>query len=383
MKYPILAAAALCALAGGSCQELILGPERAMLVPPSVQPTRFATVLDSLRYALDLPALAAAIVTDDSIVEAAAVGSRRYGGPANVTSADQFHLGSCTKAFTATLMAVLVDEGRVSWATTLGEAFPELASSMRPEYRTVTLRELLSHSAGLLRDTRPTFDRGTMPERRAALAAWALAQPPIGPRGTLAYSNVGYIIAGAIADRVAAAPFEERMVAKVLRPLGITSAGFGPMGTPGLADEPLQHTTNHAVVEPTADADVDPIYDPSGRLHMSIGDWARFARWRLAAEAGHQTLLRDETARALTDSIVPYPGSADSYAMGWVVADRAWAGGRSLQHNGSNILNYASAVLAPVARWGMVVATNQGPGEAENPANPVLGRLIQFRQSGR
>ena len=129
MRRLTIAAAALCGLAAGSCQELILGPERAVLVPPSVQPTRFATALDSLRYALDLPALAAAIVTDDSIVEATAVGSRRYGGPANVTPADQFHLGSCTKAFTATLMGVLVDEGRVGWTSTLEEVFPELAST--------------------------------------------------------------------------------------------------------------------------------------------------------------------------------------------------------------------------------------------------------------
>lgn len=382
MKCLSLAAAVLTALAFSSCERDILGTDNSAPPPATAQATRFATILDSLRYALDLPALAAAIVTDDSIVEAAAVGSRRYGGPANVTVADQFHLGSDTKAFTATLLGVLVDEGRLNWMTTLPDVFPELAGTMRPEYRDVTLRELLSHSSGLLRDAAPRFDRGTPREQRAELVTWALTQPPIGPRGRFSYSNVGYAIAGAMAERLTNTPFEELMVTRVLQPLGITSGGFGPMGTPGLEDEPLQHTTNHAVVEPTPAADVPPIYSPSGRLHMSVGDWARFARWRLAAEAGHQTLLRQATALALTEPIVAVPG-AGSYGMGWNLVDMSWAGGRSIQHNGSNILNYSAAVLCPNLHFGIVVATNQGPGIIESPANPVVGRLLTFHATGQ
>ena len=381
MRYLRIAAAWLMALAAGSCERLMLEPDPVPL-PATAQESRFATVLDSLRYALDMPALAAAIVTDDSILWAAAVGSRRYGGPANVTDADKFNLGSCTKSFAATLMGVLVDEGRLSWTTTLPELFPELASSMRPEYRSVTVRDLLSHGAGLQRDPDLTLGGATPREQRARAVAWALAQPPIGPRGSFSYSNLGYAIAGAAAEKLLNAPYEELLVAKVLQPLGITSAGFGPMGTPGLEDQPLQHTTNHAAVEPTPDADVAPVYGPSGRLHMSIGDWARFARWRLAAEAGHQTLLRDETARALTEPVVA-AGDGGYYAMGWAVVDRDWAGGRTLQHNGSNILNYSASVLAPGPRWGIIVATNQGPGEMENPVAPVIFRLLQFHQNGR
>ena len=376
-------AAALVAGGLASCGGLILGPDP---VPPAaeVHARRFATVLDSLRYALDFPALAAAIVTDDSIVEAAAVGSRRYGGALNVTDADQFHLGSCTKAITATLIGVLVDEGRLSWTTTVAELFPELAGSMRAEYRGVTVRELLSHSGGVVRDPDLKLGGATPREQRERAVMWALQQRPIGPRGSFSYSNMGYIVMGAAAERLTDTAFEDLMVEKVLRPLGITSGGFGPMGTPGLEDQPLQHTTNHGVVEPTPDADVAPVYSPSGRLHMSIGDWARFARWRLAAEAGpgRQTLVRDQTARVLTEPAVAESGDSQ-YALGWVVVDRSWGGGRTLQHNGSNILNYSTIALAPVQHWGMVVVTNQGPGKVENPTNAVVVRLIQLRQSGR
>ena len=379
---PLAVAAVLAVVCVSSCERWILGPDPAGPPPPSVHATRFATVLDSLRYALDLPALAGAIMTDDSILQVAAVGSRRYGGPTNVTDGDRFHLGSNTKAFTALLIGVLVDEGRVRWTTTLPEVFPELATTMRPEYRAVTVREILSHSSGLLRDIDRAFDQGTPREQRAKLVAWALAQPPAGPRGAFRYSNVGYGIAGAMAEKLADGPYEQLLVAKVLQPLGITSAGFGPMGTPGAEDQPLQHTSSHAPVQPTPDADNDPVYSPAGRLHMTIGDWARFARWVLAAEAGHATLLEAGTARMLTDSVVPMEGEG-AYAMGWEILQRSWAGGRSLQHSGSNGLNYSEAALAPGPRFGVLVATNQGPGVMANPIDPAAARLILFHLNGQ
>jgi len=375
-------AAVAIALAVCGCQRLLLGPDRAANTPPSPHATRFETILDSLRYALDMPALAGAIVTDSGTLQVAAVGSRRWGGPANVTINDQFHLGSDTKAMTAALIGTLVDEGKVAWGTTLPQIFPELAGTMRTQYRDVTVREVLSHSAGLLRDFGRTFDGTTPREQRVAAVAWALAQSPIGPRGTYSYSNVGYVIAGAIAERLADGQYEDLLLARVLRPLGVTTAGFGPMGTPGLEDEPLQHTGSHAPVEPTPSADNQPIYSSAGRLHLSIGDWARWATWVLAAEAGHQTLLADSTARALTDSAVAIPG-AGAYALGWSILQRDWAGGRSLQHCGSNNLSYAEIALAPGPRFGVLVATNQGPGVLAIPTDPAVGRLILFHLDGR
>ncbi|MGH7456712.1 MAG: serine hydrolase domain-containing protein, partial [bacterium] len=142
MKRFTVVMALLAALLSFSCEKLILGPEEKKPPLPTVHNTRLATLLDSLRYALDLPALAGAIVTDDSIIEAQAVGCRRYAGPANVTVNDRFHIGSNTKAITAVLLGLLVDEGRVSWTTTLPTIFPEHASSMRSEYRNVTVRDL-------------------------------------------------------------------------------------------------------------------------------------------------------------------------------------------------------------------------------------------------
>jgi CubicO group peptidase (beta-lactamase class C family) len=373
----LFAALLLCS----SCEKTILGTEDAPALPTQ-HSTRFGTILDSLRYALDLPALAGAIVTETSIIECDAVGYRRYGGTIGVTVNDQFHLGSNTKAFTAVLLGMLVDEGRLRWTSTLPELFPELTETMRPEYRSVTLQNILSHSAGFMREPTVAPHAGTPKEQRAEIAAWALMQPPARARGTYLYSNLGFNIAGTIAERIAGKPYEELLVERVLTPLGITTAGFGPMGTPGAEDEPLQHTNGHSPIEPSLAGDIPVTSTPAGRLHMSIGDWAKFIQWVLAAEHGHQALLADATARMLTSSLVAADGEG-YYGMGWGIIERSWARGRVLTHSGSNIFNYSEAVVAPNIGVGFIVATNQGPGTAANPLDPAATRLINFYLDGR
>ncbi len=383
LKNFVLLTAICSAFVAWSCEDVLLNTDLPKPPPPSVRASRLATVLDSLRYALDLPALAGAIVTDTGVVEAQAVGCRRYGGAANVTNSDLFHLGSCTKAFTATLLAVLVDEGKVGWNSTLPEIFPEYVGTMRPEYRSITLRDLLSNSAGFSEYVGFKPKSSTPGEQREEVVAWALSQPPASERGRYHYSDVGYSIAGAIAEKLANHPYEQLLIEKVMQPLGITSAGFGPMGTPGEEDQPLQHTNAHAVIQPTPDADNLPLYNSSGRLHISIGDWARFIHWVLAAKAGNQTLLRPETARTLLTGTVAVDASS-RYAMGWQIYDYLdWAGSESLTHGGSNSFNYAIADVAPDRHFGIVIATNQGPGISANPLNPVQWCLINLYLHGQ
>jgi CubicO group peptidase (beta-lactamase class C family) len=360
-----------------SCESLLIPTESDSPPLPTSHESKLATVLDSLRYALDLPALAGAIVTDYEIVEAQAVGCRKYGGKANVTAQDQFHLGSNTKAITGALIGKLVDEDLLNWKTTLPEIFPEYANSMNSAYTNVTILELLSHSSGMQRDPALFLDAPTPRELRAEMVRRALQQPPAATRGTYLYSNLGYNLLGAIAEKLTNRTYEDLLIEKILQPLGITSAGFGPMGTPGALDQPLQHTNGRAPIEPLASNDLPSDYNPSGRLHMSIGDWAKFIRWVLAAEAGHQTLLKAETAAVLTSSIVP-DGNQGFYACGWGIYESDWAGGKTIAHNGSNGYNYSVAALAPLKHFAVIAATNMGPGDLVNPIDPVAWRLIQL-----
>jgi CubicO group peptidase (beta-lactamase class C family) len=365
-----------------SCRGTMTGSQEIKPPPAAVHDSPFATLLDSLRAAYNLPALAGAIVSDTSMTEAEAVGCRRYGGPADVTKNDQFHLGSDTKAMTAALIGILVDDGLLSWDSTLPSLFPEYAGTMRTEYRSVTVRDILSHSAGLAVDPGFTPTKTTLPEQRAEVVAWALTQTPVNAKGKFKYSNTGYILAGAIADKLTGRPYEDLLFERLLRPLGITTAGLGPMGTAELEDQPLQHTSFYLPLQPGTNADNPPIYNSAGRIHMSIGDWGRYIEWVLACEAGHPTLLRSETARTLTTGVVPMDGEG-MYAFGWAVLDRPWADGRTLTHSGSNTFNFAVAWLAPNRRFAVIAVTNIGGDKAARAMDNVVGRLIMYFLNGR
>ena len=109
--------------------------------------SNLAELLESVRAEERLPALAAAVIIDGGIYAAAAVGTRKFGSENWVSVNDSFLIASCSKAFTATLAAILIEKGVLSWNTTLRDAYPHLA--MRKEYEKITLIQLLSHRAGL------------------------------------------------------------------------------------------------------------------------------------------------------------------------------------------------------------------------------------------
>jgi CubicO group peptidase (beta-lactamase class C family) len=366
-----------------SCESALLGPEGGKQPEPKKYASGFDTMLDSLRYSLDVPALAGAIVTDSGVIYSGAVGCRRYGGAENVTATDRFHLGSCGKSFTAVLIGTLVDEGLVNWNTTLPEIFPEYKDIMRDEYKDVTVSDILCHAAGFKRDySSQLFHSTDARGSRVQVVAWALKQPPAQKRGSVLYSNLGFIIAGAIAEKIKNRPYEELLTERVLQPLGLKTAGFGTMGTPGLEDQPLQHTANHApiIAEPTAG--LDPSYDPAGGLYMSVGDWGKYIQWVMKAEAGKsQGILTAATAKRITSGGV-YQGSGSYYAYGWGIGDADWAGGKSMNHSGSNGFNYSTVMVSCARHYAVIVMSNQGAIGQEWPLGPAFWRLQSFYLKG-
>src|SRR5438477_2810764 len=96
----------------------------------------------------DVPGMAAAVVQSGEIVAVGVAGVRTRGKGDKIAAADKFHIGSDTKAMTAMLCGILVDEGKLKWGQTLGETFPELKKSMHAQYQAVTLEQLLTHRGG-------------------------------------------------------------------------------------------------------------------------------------------------------------------------------------------------------------------------------------------
>src|SRR6185369_3637125 len=139
-----------------------------------------------------------------------ACGVRKAGGTEAATMGDKFHLGSDTKAMTATLMAVLVEEGKLKWTTTVGEVFGDEVKGMDAGWKGVTLEQLLTHRAGAPGNLdagglwgRLGERKGTPTQQRMELLDGVVTRPPVNPPGTkFEYANAGYAIAGAMAEKV-------------------------------------------------------------------------------------------------------------------------------------------------------------------------------------
>lgn len=338
-------------------------------------------ILTALRTTYDLPALAGAIVTSGGLVTQAVVGERRIGSGVAATLTDQFHLGSCTKAMTATLLARLVEQGTLAWETPLTDCLPALADRLHPAYRPVTLIHLLTHTAGLAANDAPGLSlietvglAGPPRSQRAVYIEAALTQPPAVELGTFLYSNLGYAVAGAIAETAMNQSWEELMTTHLFAPLGMTTAGFGAMGTPGEVTQPWQHVVlgdERYPIEPGPLSDNPDAIAPAGKVHSSIADWAAFIRLHLQGEHGQSTLLTSETLQRLHTPLDPH-----DYALGWIVTQRDWAGGRVLTHAGSNTMNFAVVWLAPLRDFAVLAATNQGGEAAARATDAVAGQLI-------
>jgi CubicO group peptidase (beta-lactamase class C family) len=314
-----------------------------------VQPADVSHRLERIRAKANVPALAAAVIRGNEVVATGAVGLRRLGSPETVTIADRFHLGSDTKAMTATILAMLVEQGRLGWDTTLAEAFPDLRETMHPDYRGVTLEQLLQHRGGCPADLnrdglwKRLWERqGTAREQRQLLVETVLRWPPAVPPGTeFLYSNAGYAIAGVMAERVTGEAWEDLMRRMLFEPLGMTSAGFGAPGDLSAIDEPRGHDAGWfrtTPVEPGPQADNPPAIGPAGTVNCSLPDWAKFVRLHLRGERGETRLLKPETFVRLHA-----PPAGGDYAMGWGVRQDAKEG-RVLLHAGSNTYWYAQAL---------------------------------------
>lgn len=345
-------------------------------------------IIDSIRAAFDVPALAGVIVEVDEPVWAWGVaGLRRVTGGPSATIQDLWHLGSNFKAFTSMLGAIAVERGAIAWTTTMAQAFPELGASMRAEYRDVTLREILSHQSGLPRDPPASAIVGaTVRDQRNAVAAWAVTQAPASVQGTYSYSNLGYMIAGAMIERALGTDFETAMGQYVFGPLGITDAGYGPQAPALSTLQPAAHRLVNNQWQVLEAFDNPLVYASAGGVHMSAPSWARFLREVLRVEAGTSSIVTPAVGRVTTTGIVTTSGT-DTYAMGWVVTSRTWAGGRTLTHNGSNTGNYSVTWMAPLRGFGVLAVTNCYDGtdaaRSSRALDAVASRLIAFHTDGR
>lgn len=337
------------------------------------QPEDLEKLLESIRSKGNLPGLAAAVSVDGVVQAIGASGCRRVGDDAQLTAQDKFHIGSCTKAMTATLAAFFVQRGALSWTTTLEEVFPERASKMHHLYRGATLDHLLTHRSGAPENGNDYGkQKAPVTEQRLTYMDSVLAKcPSSAPGAQFRYSNAGYIIAGAMLERRGEAAWEELMRREIFKPLGMTSAGFGPPCSAHSNDQPWGHVWKDGKFEPR-NGDNPPALGPAGTVHCTLRDYLKFAELHTTRGGRPAELLEQKTADRMHTAV---PGA--EYGMGWGVCERSWARGTALNHHGSNTMNYFSVWLAPKTGLSIVVAGNAAGGAVPDRMEDVCSALVR------
>jgi CubicO group peptidase (beta-lactamase class C family) len=341
--------------------------------------TTLAETFEATRQKYNLPSLAGTIVTSKGAGEIIVTGVRKAGTSVAVTAGDKWHLGSDTKVMTACLLATLIEAKRLKWETTMAEVFSEHARAMSPELQKVSLLHLLSHRAGLPSNLmwRSFAKPGkSLKEQRTAVVEQAATVKLNSAPGTkFEYSNVGYVLAGAMAEKISGQSWEELMQKSIFEPLGIKSVGFGGLGTPGQIDQPWPHDADGKPREKNGpEVDNPAVLGPAGSVHCTLSDWAKFIADQIRGARGQDGLLKTKSYRE-----IQMPHFGGDYALGWAVSDSdlEWVNGKVLYHVGSNTINYALAWVAPQHDVAVLVCTNIGGSNATKATDEISRQMLK------
>lgn len=339
--------------------------------------SKLREVIGKLAREAKTPALGIAIIRGNEI-ESAVAGIRKMGEDRPVKKDDRFHLGSVTKSITATVIGKLVEDGKMRWDQSLQELLPDF--EIRPEYRKITIEQVLQHLAGLPRyqsvNVGRVEDKGTEMEQRARYVAKILQHEPVNKPGTkYQYSNAGYGVAGHIAERVAGKSWEELVRQLIFQPLGMTSSGFGWPANRSRPDQPWGHFQKDGEFRLQDLEEVFPSGpSPAGNVHCSIDDLARYARFHLQGLRGEDGTLTAETVKRLHTPLMGESG----YASGWWVTKL----GTPMQHlhGGSGGSFLAQIIIEPESNVAVAFVANARQIELEALSRTIVD-LVRSEQA--
>ncbi|MCV2361902.1 beta-lactamase family protein [Paucibacter sp. DJ1R-11] len=350
------------------------------LTQPALAQTDADPVLLVALQASKTPALALLEMRDGKVSREAVVGLRRNDQTEAAKLDDLWATGSDAKPMTVALVARLVDRGLLAWDAPLSKLWPALAQTVRPEYGQITLAQLLSHRAGLPRDSSDAdyfaafhADTRPLPQQRMDYLRKALNEAPVAAAGAgQHYSNTGFVLAGAIAETVTGVAYETLMHQEVFEPLGMSSARFAATRQ----GQNMGHRNGHPVAEKFSTAeDGNPLmYSPAGaELHMTLRDWAKFCLDQLAGAKDQGKLLSKAAYRKMQTNT-----DGPRSALGWLAPPSIMGRkGPVLQHSGSDGNWMAYVVLFPEQGTGVLVAANAGEDMgADAAAKAVLKAVL-------
>ena len=325
-----------------------------------------------------VPGIGIAVVKDGKVVLAKGYGVRKLGEPAPVDAQTLFGIASNTKAFTATALALLVEDGKLAWDAPVTRYLPWFQMWDPYVTREMTVRDLLVHRSGL---GLGAGDLLIFPEstysRRQILERLRFVRPATSFRSAYAYDNILYLAAGEVIEAVSGRTWEDFISERILKKVGM--AGSRPRHSGTVAG--MNVAIPHALLETGIVAqppDENDNMNPAGGILSCAEDMARWMLVHLGEGglADGTRLFTAKTERELTTLVTPIPISDPpaelaaqrmnfrGYALGFSVND--YRGRKVVSHTGGLSGYVSRLVMVPELEFGIAILTNQESGEAYN-----------------
>lgn len=287
----------------------------------SSQGQGLARFADSIRVKHEIPELAYAVVSADSVLTENVLGFHRADLQTTGTKArpsDYFHLGSNTKAITGFIAAYLVENKKITWSTKLVSLFPDWKKDMNPAYYEITLQDLMSHRARIKPYTSgeefqslPKF-AGSVAECRQQFVKYLVDHEPLEKNEEVYnYSNAGYSVAAVMLEKVSGKTWEELVDDMLAKKLKLSYKLGWPNKTD--PDQPFGHWIEDGKLTPLHGSTAYNLNlaEPAGDISMPLGDYVRFIQLNLQGLKGKANVLKPETYHQLHFGL-------DKYAIGWL-----------------------------------------------------------------
>jgi CubicO group peptidase (beta-lactamase class C family) len=339
-------------------------------------PRDFDQYVEQVRRQFEVPGLCVAVVKDGKVVLSRGYGVRTLGTSEKVDAKTNFGIASNTKAFTATALGLLVEEGKLTWDARVIDYLPWFQLSDPYATRELTIRDLLVHRSGLGLGAGDLLWWPSSNYNRKEIAR-RLRYIPLATsfRSTYAYDNVLYLIAGEVIESVSGLSWEDFVQKRILEKVGMSSSNVRHSDATKKGNIATPHAPINNVVRPISPFDSDNT-NPAGGINSNADDMAKWMICQLDSGklADGSRLFSPGTTRQLWSIVTPIPiGNAppeltplqanfSGYALGFGVRD--YRGRKVVSHTGG-LPGYVSKVaLVPSLRLGVTVLTNQESGEA-------------------
>ena len=339
----------------------------AVAVPAATRPSmvEFDAYVSRAVSDWKTPGLAIAVVSGDSVVFAKGYGVRELGKTGPVDPGTRFAIGSTTKAITAVALAMLVDEGKVKWDAPVTTYLPTLQLADPYVTRELTVRDLLTHRAGLgnadLLWANADYTMADITRRISTL------KPAYSFRSGFVYQNIMYSLAGDVVAAASGMTWDAFLRTRIFGPLGMTATETRLSTITGKPNVATPHAEIRDKLRTIENRPVDAVA-PAGSVWSSVGDMAKWMSFVLdSGRVGGKRLLTEATYREIfTPQVIAPPATYPAtrltrphfftYGLGWFLHD--YDGQAVAMHTGS--IDGMSAIigLIPDRRLGVFVLAN-------------------------